>query len=178
MSHPRSTAILLALAVAAVLWSLTGSAPRGVPTIVFVSRQPLEEPGAIPGLGPHHAHVAPGGRLMMRSTAGAIRSLVAEGTFHDVCDPAISPSGHWIAFAATTHRDSSWRLWRVHADGSELTPITRSDRALDLRALDLPASLERREPAPYPGQPRFGGTGAIGVAPATVVTPRPEEARK
>ena len=43
---------------------------------------------------------------------------------------------------------------------------------------NLPASLERREPAPYPGQPRFGGTGAIGVAPATVVTPRPEEARK
>ena len=31
---------------------------------------------------------------------------------------------------------------------------------------NLPDSLERREPAPYPGQPRFGGTGALGVHPA------------
>lgn len=35
---------------------------------------------------------------------------------------------------------------------------------------NLPDSLERREPAPYPGQPRFGGTGALGVPPATVGT--------
>ena len=28
---------------------------------------------------------------------------------------------------------------------------------------NLPDQLERREPAPWPGQPRFGGTGAIGV---------------
>lgn len=30
---------------------------------------------------------------------------------------------------------------------------------------NLPDQLERREPAPRPGQPRFGGTGAIGVSP-------------
>jgi hypothetical protein len=28
---------------------------------------------------------------------------------------------------------------------------------------NLPDQLERREPAPRPGQTRFGGTGAIGV---------------
>ena len=31
---------------------------------------------------------------------------------------------------------------------------------------NLPDQLERREPAPRPGQPRFGGTGAIGVSSA------------
>jgi hypothetical protein len=40
---------------------------------------------------------------------------------------------------------------------------------------NLPESLERREPAPDPGQPRYGGTGAIGVSPAAVVTARPDE---
>jgi hypothetical protein len=33
---------------------------------------------------------------------------------------------------------------------------------------NLPDSLGRREPAPYPDQPRYGGTGAIGVSPALV----------
>ena len=32
---------------------------------------------------------------------------------------------------------------------------------------NLPDSLERREPPPEPGQPRFGGTGALGVHPAS-----------
>lgn len=40
---------------------------------------------------------------------------------------------------------------------------------------NLPESLGRREPAPYPGQPRYGGTGAIGVSPASVASPRPDE---
>lgn len=30
---------------------------------------------------------------------------------------------------------------------------------------NLPEQLERREPEPRTGQPRFGGTGAIGVPP-------------
>jgi hypothetical protein len=36
---------------------------------------------------------------------------------------------------------------------------------------NMPEPLERREPAPEPGQPRFGGTGAIGFSPATVTPP-------
>jgi hypothetical protein len=36
---------------------------------------------------------------------------------------------------------------------------------------NLPDALERREPAPEPGQPRFGGTGAIGFSPAVVTRP-------
>jgi len=31
---------------------------------------------------------------------------------------------------------------------------------------NLPDTLERREPAPTEGQPRYGGTGAIGFSPA------------
>ena len=31
---------------------------------------------------------------------------------------------------------------------------------------NLPDKLERREPAPEAGQPRYGGTGALGVHPA------------
>jgi hypothetical protein len=40
---------------------------------------------------------------------------------------------------------------------------------------NLPESLGRREPSPYPGQPRYGGTGALGVSPAAVTSARPEE---
>jgi hypothetical protein len=37
---------------------------------------------------------------------------------------------------------------------------------------NLPDPLERREPAPHEGQPRFGGTGAIGFSPAAATTAR------
>ena len=40
---------------------------------------------------------------------------------------------------------------------------------------NLPDQLERREPMPRPGQPRFGGTGAIGV-PSAAVSPKTSEA--
>ena len=33
-------------------------------------------------------------------------------------------------------------------------------------ARNLPDQLARREPPPEPGQPRFGGTGALGIHPA------------
>jgi hypothetical protein len=40
---------------------------------------------------------------------------------------------------------------------------------------NLPDSLTRREPLPYPGQPRFGSTGALGVPPTAAGSTRPEE---
>lgn len=43
---------------------------------------------------------------------------------------------------------------------------------------NLPESLERREPAPEQGQPRFGGTGAIGFSPAAAATPSDEPDRR
>ena len=40
---------------------------------------------------------------------------------------------------------------------------------------NLPEPLERREPAPHEGQPRFGGTGAIGFSPAVAAEPKPSD---
>jgi hypothetical protein len=40
---------------------------------------------------------------------------------------------------------------------------------------NLPDPLARREPPPEPGQPRYGGTGALGVSPAVAATPRSDE---
>ena len=37
---------------------------------------------------------------------------------------------------------------------------------------NLPDSLGRREPPPHEDQPRFGGTGALGVHPASAVDTR------
>jgi hypothetical protein len=39
---------------------------------------------------------------------------------------------------------------------------------------NLPDPLERREPPPKPGQPRYGGTGAMGVSPAAAGRPAGE----
>ena len=36
---------------------------------------------------------------------------------------------------------------------------------------NLPDALERREPAPREGQPRYGGTGAIGFSPEAARDP-------
>ena len=40
---------------------------------------------------------------------------------------------------------------------------------------NLPDSLERREPAPRAGQPRYGGTGAIGFSPAVAAEGNPSD---
>jgi hypothetical protein len=40
---------------------------------------------------------------------------------------------------------------------------------------NMPEPLERREPAPEHGQPRFGGTGAIGFSPAAAAKPKPSD---
>jgi hypothetical protein len=40
---------------------------------------------------------------------------------------------------------------------------------------NLPDSLERREPAPREGQPRYGGTGAIGFSPAAAAEVNPSD---
>lgn len=103
------------------------------PPIVFVSRAPVPlAPGVVPGVGPRQRTVAVGGRLMVRGISGRVDPLLRPGTFFDVADPAVSYDGRRIAFAATVARDSAWRIWTLGADGRGLTPVTRTDRALDL----------------------------------------------
>jgi hypothetical protein len=67
-------------------------------------------------------------------------------------------TGLFVNGVAKQMRDSSERLWHRHDDD---TVISYDN--------NLPDSLERREPAPHPGQPRFGGTGALGVSPEAVM---------
>ena len=52
--------------------------------------------------------------------------------------------------------------WQTHRDHEDTVVYDEN----------LPDPLERREPAPHEGQPRYGGTGAIGFSPAAA-TPKP-----
>jgi hypothetical protein len=103
------------------------STPR-LPSIVFVSRRPAPEPGAIPGLGPRHRAIATGGRLLLRAPDGTLHRLLPDGALFDVSDPAVSFDARWIAFAGTPHPDSAFRIYRVRAGGGAPEPVTRTDR--------------------------------------------------
>ena len=105
---------------------------RGLPPIVFVSRNPPADSTQIPGLGPHGRLLAPGGRLMIREKGGRLRALLPEGRLWDVSDPAVAPDGERIAFAGTPSPDSAWRLYLVRADGRDLRALTGSDRGTSL----------------------------------------------
>jgi hypothetical protein len=48
------------------------------------------------------------------------------------------------------------RVWQWHRDYERTVTYDEN----------LPDSLARREPPPEPGQPRYGGTGALGVHPS------------
>ncbi len=126
-------AVLIAGTVGSALAPLRIGRVTAAPPIVFVSRSPIADaPGAVPGVGPLHRTAIVGGRLMVRSISGRITALLPRGRFFDVSDPAVSYDGRRIAFAATAARDSAWRIWIVGADGRGLTPVTRTDRALDV----------------------------------------------
>lgn len=122
-----------ALLLAASCLALLAARVRPIPPIVFVSRLPLAGSAVVPGAGPAGRFVAAGGRLIVREADGRMREL-APGRFFDVSDPAVSYDGRFIAFAALAHRDSAWRIWRVRTEGTQLTPVTRTDRAVDLTA--------------------------------------------
>ncbi len=127
--------IALVLSVAAAIGAAPQSAGK-LPPIVFVSRQPIPgEPGAVPGLGPHHRAAVTGGRLRVREPDGRLRELVPDRALYDVSDPTVSFDAKRVAFAGTTDPDSVWRIWIVNLDGSELRQVTHDDRALDLAPL-------------------------------------------
>jgi hypothetical protein len=126
--------VAASLAVPLAAWLALGAGldpPAGEfqGSVVFVSRHPVPgEPGAVPGLGPHHRAITTGGRLLIRERK-RIRPLLGDGTLHDVADPAVSWDGGTIAFAGTPHPDSGWRIYLVRLDGSGLRAVTRSDPA-------------------------------------------------
>jgi hypothetical protein len=125
--RPRShRAAALALLAIVTLAGATGFGPvwdRRLPRLVFVSRLPLEG-GRIAGIGPAARVAAPGGELVVRERSGRVHALLPAGAFHDVADPSVSWDGRTIAFAATAHADSAWRIWTVGADGGSLRRVT------------------------------------------------------
>uniref|UniRef100_A0A832I3S2 DUF7402 domain-containing protein n=1 Tax=Eiseniibacteriota bacterium TaxID=2212470 RepID=A0A832I3S2_UNCEI len=130
---PQAAAAAFALAALAAPPEVPPGAsarnPPPVPPIVFVSRAIPADPALVPGLGPRGRALAPGGRLMVRERSGRVRALLPDGALWDASDPSVSWDGRRIAFAATVHPDSAWRLWVVGADGRGLAPVTRTDGA-------------------------------------------------
>ena len=102
-----------------------------LPAIVFVSRA-ASGAGEIPGLGPHGRALAPGGRLMIRDSAGVVRELIPAGRLFDVSDPAVSWDARAVAFAGKAAPESAWRIYLADLDGSQWHALTHSDPAPDL----------------------------------------------
>ncbi len=117
-----------------------------LPQIVFTSRNPIHngDPGAVPGIGPKYRTAVVGGRLMLRSAQGKVKQLVGSDLLWDVSDPCVSWDGKSILFAGVEHPDSSWRIYRIRADGSGLIKITHSDRVIDLSQFGASAHLFER----------------------------------
>jgi len=46
--------------------------------------------------------------------------------FASACDPAVSPDGKWILFAARRQPGDPWQVWRMAVDGSQIHQITRT----------------------------------------------------
>jgi hypothetical protein len=141
----HAAAVLLCAlgAACAVLGAATPDATRGIPAIVFVSRDPLAGAG-VPGVGPSARAAVTRGGLHLRAASGAVRELVAARRFIDVADPAVSWDGTRVAFAAVEHPDSAWRIWTVGVNGRDLRAVTRTDRALDLSAWGAAAEVFAR----------------------------------
>ncbi|HEY3249588.1 MAG TPA: T9SS type A sorting domain-containing protein [Ignavibacteria bacterium] len=113
--------------------------------IVFVSRNLVQggsffypQQGMLPGMGPFSRFKVVGGRLLVREANGTVRVLV-DSTMNfngtrlvDVSDPCVFWDALKIVFAGVEHRDSSWRIYEIRADGSGFKKITFSNRSMNL----------------------------------------------
>ena len=76
------------------------------------------------------AALSPDGRTMAIDLLGTLWTMPAQGgaataitdIFLDARQPSWSPDGRRIAFQA--YRDSTWQIWTVNADGTDLKPVT------------------------------------------------------
>jgi hypothetical protein len=113
--------------------------------IVFVSRNLVQggsiyypQAGLMPGMGPFSRTAVVGGRLLVREANGTVRVLVdstmnfSGRTIIDVSDPCPYWNASKIVFAGIEHRDSSWRIYEIKADGTGFKKITNSNRNINL----------------------------------------------
>ncbi len=139
---PAATVSILLLFVKVSAFSKTAAESK-LPPIVFVSRNSVQDsdPGAVPGIGPKHRTAKVGGKLMVRSSGGKVSQLKTDTPMFDVADLDVSWDGKSIVFAGLEHPDSSWRVFTVRSDGSQLRKITRSDRDVSLAQFGSSALL-------------------------------------
>ena len=113
--------------------------------IVFVSRNMTTggsvyypQASLLPGMGPFSRSAVVGGRLLVRESNGTLRVLVDSTMLFgstriiDVSDPCVYWNASKIVFSGIEHRDSSWRIYEIRADGSGLKKITHSTRNINL----------------------------------------------
>jgi hypothetical protein len=113
--------------------------------VVFVARNITNggsvfypQAALVPGMGPFARTAVVGGRLLVRESNGSIRVLVDSTmnfngiTLIDVADPCVFWDASKIVFAGIEHPDSSWRIYEIKADGSNLRKITHSNRNINL----------------------------------------------
>lgn len=139
--------LILTLCLLFVFLAAIGFADRepSDEAIVFVSRRPVpsDDGCPLPGFGPKYRTAKPGGRLLMRTSSGDVRVLVDESHLFDVADPCVSWDARTVFFSGVAHPDSQWRIYRIGIDGSGLTPMTFTDRNLDLSQFGENAGLFR-----------------------------------
>ncbi len=113
--------------------------------IVFVSRNLVQggnffypQAGLLPGMGPHSRFKVVGGRLLVREANGTLRVLV-DSTMNfsgislvDVSDPGVFWDASKIVFAGVEHRDSSWRIYEIGANGTGFRKLTFTNRNINL----------------------------------------------
>ncbi len=124
------------------------------PPIVFVTRnlehngsQYYQQSGLLPGMGPFSRLKAVGGRLLIRQSNGSLVVLVDSTmsfngiTLIDVQQPCVFWDASKIVFAGIENRDSSWRIYEIHSDGSGFRKITYTNRNINLSQFGSIANL-------------------------------------
>lgn len=115
------------------------------PPVVFVSRNLVSNgnfyyppSGLLPGMGPFSRFKVVGGKLIVRESNGTTRVLV-DSTMNfngislvDVQQPGVFWDASKIVFSGVENRDSSWRIYEIHSDGTGFRKVTFSNRNIDL----------------------------------------------
>ena len=115
------------------------------PPVVFVSRNLVQNgniyypaSGLLPGMGPFSRFKVVGGRLLVRDSGGAIHVLV-DSTMNfngislvDVQQPCVFWDASKIIFSGIESRDSSWRIYEIHSDGTNFRKVTFTNRNINL----------------------------------------------
>ncbi|MFI5372719.1 MAG: hypothetical protein ACHQ52_14270, partial [Candidatus Eisenbacteria bacterium] len=150
MRHPSWLRAALLLTAALPILGAGAPVPTPdrlkLPPIVFVSRDPIpDDPGAVPGLGPHHRAATTRGRLRWRSPDGSVRDLSRSIALLDVSHPSVSPDGGAVAFGGLRFDGDHWGIYRCDlATGELLGPLDAEDVRL---GSDLPvSSVDRVQP--------------------------------